>query len=618
MWFPPIEQMAGANEASAFLVLSWEEMFEASTPDTYQPRLSNPASLVDELLAAADRAIEDERWEKHVSILKHELRSTVDREADLLEELPTYHWALGHLSEQSTKHQEIAALARTLHDHQEKYRQRAIHRLRSAAEELSSDTKKKSSASQALSRLGTIATQSGQDPGYFRALFTPDNLSDSPKRIAEIAVSSIKLRSSSFKCLLAVRGEVSAVQQIARKAGFRLVSQNDLPSDPNGSVFVQSAASAIFLQIEEQADFAVQAIRRASRKLRQAADVYNFFKNALDLNIVSTALAVDSSKRPTIVDLGEEAFRHIKPRKNAVDLTQKILDVAPNRLTDRVLNALEHFSLAHVGASQKVQLVNLWSAIECLAGAGGGNSVIATVCDVVSPIVVWRRTEKILRYIAKSLHEFRSNGASGSLGPGFPDTDKSVSPECLLLALARPKNHPDILGLLGFCSAHPLLRNRVYTLWSTFSEPQRLLADLRLSFDRSTYNLWRIYRARNLIVHEGVDVEHVPILLNQLRYFFSTTMSRILHGMSLNEKWSVEESAAHWKARTGYLLETLQRNSSRLRVTDFFPVPKRRATSQPWLPESDAKRTSNDYKDHSSDKAPSRDTIGPQLITDDS
>jgi hypothetical protein len=77
MWFPSTEKLAGTNLASAFLLLSWNEMFDPSTPDTYEPRLSNAASLVDELLEASDRARKDDRWDKHVAILKEELKVTL-------------------------------------------------------------------------------------------------------------------------------------------------------------------------------------------------------------------------------------------------------------------------------------------------------------------------------------------------------------------------------------------------------------------------------------------------------------------------------------------------------------------------------------------------------------
>jgi len=44
----------------------WQEMFDPHTPDAYQPRLTNVATLVDELKSIALRATRDERWGKHV------------------------------------------------------------------------------------------------------------------------------------------------------------------------------------------------------------------------------------------------------------------------------------------------------------------------------------------------------------------------------------------------------------------------------------------------------------------------------------------------------------------------------------------------------------------------
>jgi hypothetical protein len=564
--------------ASAFLALLWQEMFDPSTPDTYQPRLSNLPSVTEDLLHVTERALTNPRWEKHVHVIQEELKTLTKADEAFLPGMPTYQWTLLHMA-RSHSFTEIVALAKTLREAHDAFEKHALIHFEKTAEGL---PKQKEAAVKSVRKVATIGIRSGRESSEFLKIATPVLLEKTPSQVADLLLRSIRRRSSTFECIFAMKGEATAVQQIARKVGFRLVSQRDLPHHPDVAEFAAASTDAVSVATEETAFFGGQAVRQASRKLREAADVYNFFKNARELSLVSLAIAVDAKGRPTVIGLGEHAFEHLKPRRNAVDITQQVLDVRPDRLTGRVLNALEHFALAHVGAAQKVQLVNLWSAIECLAGTSHRGSAIAAVCDFVAPIMMWRRAEKILRYVARSLQGFRVSGAAESLGDGFPKTEKSVSAECLLLTLSKPKDHPHIAELLKFCAPHPLLLNRVFTLWMIFSDPRLVASELRFSFKRTTWNLWRIYRARNLIVHEGAEVPHVPMLLNQLHSCFSTVLSRVLGGMSRNATWGVDEAIADARARAGYLVETLEQRPQHLRVDDFFVLPQRRSASPIW------------------------------------
>jgi hypothetical protein len=126
------------------------------------------------------------------------------------------------------------------------------------------------------------------------------------------------------------------------------------------------------------------------------------------------------------------------------------------------------------------------------------------------------------------------------------------------------------------------LRNRIFSLWKIFSDPDALLNDTLTSQQRTSWQLLRIYRARNLIVHYGEEVSNVPHLLDHLQYYFSLTLSRILDSLSSHEQWTVADAVAHWTLREGYLLHQLKHEPSTLRVRDFFPRPIRRLDEVLW------------------------------------
>lgn len=218
--------------------------------------------------------------------------------------------------------------------------------------------------------------------------------------------------------------------------------------------------------------------------------------------------------------------------------------------------------------------MNLWSALECLTTRDDVDSIMGSVCAAVVPIVTWRRNAKILSYTSKNLLEFREL-SGGSFGSGFPTEENGLSNERLMLALAKPEGHAHPEELQLFVKDHALLGFRVYSLWKTISNPFELAKELKLTSKRVEWQLYRIYRARNLIVHEGEEVPHVARLLENLHYYFSVTLSRILHSMQANPNWDVADSIVFWRTKHDYIINCLTKGRAHmLQAGDFQPFSK--------------------------------------------
>src|SRR5437016_3164919 len=98
MLFPLQTALTRSSEATAFVVLRWQELFDSATPDTFQPRLLNLPSLVKELEAVATLALQSSAWDKHLTELQLELRTTIDAHKPLLIRFQEYSWQLEHLT----------------------------------------------------------------------------------------------------------------------------------------------------------------------------------------------------------------------------------------------------------------------------------------------------------------------------------------------------------------------------------------------------------------------------------------------------------------------------------------------------------------------------------------
>ncbi|MGD0815309.1 MAG: hypothetical protein ABSA83_17060 [Verrucomicrobiota bacterium] len=561
--------MSSANESSAFVLLAWNEMFAPDTPDSFQPKLMNIPALVEELQLIAERASRSSKWEKHVRKIQDELKASCKAEQNLLDASPRLRWGLQTLSEK-TNLLDLLSLAKTLEQpllsHEDMVKQ-------ALAEATAGLPDSKIAAFACLRRLATIALRKKRTAEDFSALMIPANFNRTPGEIIQAITEAIDAPAKEFNCILAVKGQPNELQAVARKVGFQLRSHREIPVDGPGTQFLQATKDAVLLSINLEAGKALDAAILAVRRLRPVLDIFNFYRHDA-LTFFDEVLVIGANSQPVLVKPQLQWAWQTRKKKTATYLTKSLIaSASEERLTGQVFNALEHYSLAQTSTVARVRLANLWSALECLAGGDTAESVIGSICQVVAPIVAWRRTGKILSYTAKNLDQFGSV-AGGPLGSGFPPGEGGVPSDRLLLALARPKGHPDAEQLQVFASAHPLLRFRIFSLWKILSAPADFAKELKASANRTEWHLHRIYRARNLSVHEGREVTHSSQLLENLHYYFSVTLSRILHGMKLNPAWQVSDSIAHWRMQYDYTVSSLETRPGILSVSDLLPKPR--------------------------------------------
>ena len=187
-----------------------------------------------------------------------------------------------------------------------------------------------------------------------------------------------------------------------------------------------------------------------------------------------------------------------------------------------------NWRLASSSSDSRARLVNFWSSIETLAGGHEGSTTLERVSSLVVPLVVSRHVGRTTRYLAIETQQLGSLLGRSGYGAGFPrSSGRFVDPLEMLKTLAAAKNSQPICDLLKFAE-HPLLRHRIYRSWEIIHDPKKLLATLVLSKKRLEWHIARIYRARNLLVHQGVESPFLVPLLDNLQNYISMAVQRLI------------------------------------------------------------------------------------------
>lgn len=553
------------DEAAVFVLSAWRELFDGFTPDSNQPRLHNVISLVDELVTVSELWANSPYLKVHAEKIQQELAKLIDAERDILDHLPGFRSRCKCLTKAKTSGAIISG-GKILLEQRDEYWNCFATLARAAIAGLPQE---KENAFLFIRRLATFAFQNGkEDDDVWRPF--EDSSHATVIELFDQMIQVTKESAQDYIVLLAVIGNPPGMNSIARLRGFEVVSPKILPDDFLKTVGT-SNEKTLYIQQVIQAVSIRRAVSEARKNIGVDSGLVSLYKNPDDGIRIHPAALVSMNRRARTFIQSEQAFRRLRPRRDATNRIKEASGLIQNSSeTDpRLLAAVEQLALASASSDSRTRYVNLWAALETLAGVHEGATTISKVCGMVVPLIISRHVHRTTRYLTILLDKYKQNEGVTHFGPAFPKLKGKVSQEKLLLVLASPKDDPKIDGLLTAIK-HPLLRWKIFQSWKLFHEPKKLEKSLRESHERLDWHLCRIYRARNMLVHEGVESPSIVLLLDNLQNYLSTLVQRLIHELQLRPDWSIRQVVEHWHGRMNHIFFELRNSNFPLLMTNDF------------------------------------------------
>jgi len=148
------------------------------------------------------------------------------------------------------------------------------------------------------------------------------------------------------------------------------------------------------------------------------------------------------------------------------------------------------------------QLVNLWTALETLAPSHSGGSKISNVTASALPFLLHTYVDRLIQQLAYDLLNWDKWRARKLLHKVPCDPKTSLKGKCLRL-LCLSENEMLREQLYEQLKDFHLLRYRAFQLSEKLSDRKRIQQLIEDHEKKVTWQIRRIYRARNLIVHSG-------------------------------------------------------------------------------------------------------------------
>jgi len=275
------------------------------------------------------------------------------------------------------------------------------------------------------------------------------------------------------------------------------------------------------------------ALNAAQSRLRWTHDIYGLFRHRNSVEIAVEAIVFDNETSEVCVLRTDLNHMHQIPDNRPVEANKKMGDMLVNlrlpRFSDRnrFLRVINFHGLAARSTSNENQLVNLWTALETMTSSpSGSTSIVDTAVREVLPIICLNYFYRIIRSLTLDIVRWDRKLLTEYLGQ-CKLLDQSDLVNKVFSLIAAEENHLCKEEMLATISEFELMRYRIFSLNKEMQSGERLLAKLERHERMVSWQVHRIYRARNQIVHSsrlGTNVE--SLIVSAHDYFdqvFETT-----------------------------------------------------------------------------------------------
>lgn len=174
------------------------------------------------------------------------------------------------------------------------------------------------------------------------------------------------------------------------------------------------------------------------------------------------------------------------------------------------------------------QLLNIWIALETLVPSqvhGGGK--IVKVTNGIIPILLKRYISRLVERLSADLVRWNRPFISKLLVRTNILKDKGLYQRVLEL-IAIPGNSEFVKELYSELGDFHLLKFRVFEIVELFKKPENIIKRLELHEKKVSWQLRRIYRTRNLIVHSGRSIPYIETLIENAHDYLDQALDATL------------------------------------------------------------------------------------------
>ena len=198
-----------------------------------------------------------------------------------------------------------------------------------------------------------------------------------------------------------------------------------------------------------------------------------------------------------------------------------------------IIKAVNFHALSLDTSSNENQLLDLWAIFETLLNISNKHSSdrIQQIISILVPVLKQRYLFELFSQLKTDIQYYSKKIFSEILSAQKEQNEVVAITNFVLLDEYRDLREKELKMLNDF----PLLRERIIYYNSLLSKKSGIFQFINKHSIRIQWQIMRIYRNRNLIIHNGTSMPYLPLLIENLHSYVDTFMNYFIDEFAKNK-----------------------------------------------------------------------------------
>jgi hypothetical protein len=543
------------EEHHKFISLRWEEIFSEDTYDSWQVRTVNLKSILMEMVEAVSVAASYPKFHRNIKHQIYETRSIAQNDPIIQRHFPhikDYIEKLEKCYDSEVKKGEKNSLSKfkrlvfVIFGQLNPYNDFVIKRL----VDIISDPPQQNNNEiyKLVMALGVILKTEGYSISALRDSFNILIDSTTPNFIDrfENLISAFSSVEQEYECSF----HVIVTREDINLEKYGIIFHDTLPdgdlSEVEKQFFGQDGdPSRISIRIKALDPYSARAI--AEHSLENLFAAYNFYQpNRHPRFKHKFALVASETNDQFYLEKDDSRLEYIRDSKKPGKSISSLMNLAgqlPQETSDKLTASLQYHRLAMIANTDEARLVNLWIALESLIQEDSG-SIIENICKYAPISIGLEYVLQTIKNLTISMRKIWRYSKKDELLKQLKYSDKyRLHQVDLLEVLLDDPESQKAKYFAAIVSPSLLLRYRFYSLRENmFRSPKTLSKKLKRHMKNIEWQLYRLYRSRNYIMHVGACPPRIRQLIQHLHSYYILIMHGLIHDLKTHNEWGIEHA----------------------------------------------------------------------------
>lgn len=306
-----------------------------------------------------------------------------------------------------------------------------------------------------------------------------------------------------------------------------------------------------FVQVEINSCDQYKAISEGKKSLEEYLQIYKLLNPSNNFEIHELCLILDNdssvwNRERTILksDTGKLNTREKEDVKDLIDIRNNF---RLNEIDSQNLKVLER-SLEQIDKSgvltEENRLLNVWSSLEYILSFYTVDSIIGKASNIIPKVISLYYVKGKMNILWDRLIPYQKNSDIAALLYGSQkDDSKKYHKEAFANFLKDTKKATELYNILPTVSIPSIiLQRQISELNGLLNNPDSITKRIKQEHDLVKYDLYRIYRVRNKLVHSGNNIpDNMNITTERLSRYVNYLIGTIIFQMKRNPEFTIIE-----------------------------------------------------------------------------